>query len=381
MIRSQFLGGLGAALGVGAIDLPVYTATLRIAVVAPQSGDARRLGTQLVGGVRAAVEEQNRLRFQTERAFVFDQFDDHDTAADARVQANFAVDNPDTMAVVGHVSATPTLAALDIYAQARIPLIVPTVTDDRITAHGYQNVFRLPTKDSDEGGLVAGYVLTTGSKAPLVVSQDGDYGPEVATGFVRRASAMHVDAPAVQFSLEKPDYPGAAAAVLAKSPDCVVLAGLVGDMGPLLPALRAKGYAGRVVATQGFFDPATVAPAFVKQAEGLVISTDVPYYRLAPTAVRDVQDYESRYGPLTPVAAYGYAAVQLIQAAVRRTGAANRLSLIRALATGSAYDTVTGSYGFTPSGDVLQPNCYFYRVANGKFAYERQAHPGGFMLK
>ncbi len=380
MIRSQFLAGIGAAPLIGAVDLPIYTATLRVAVVAPQSGDDARVGRQLIAGVRAAVEEQNRLRFQTERAFVFDAFDDHNTPADARVQANFAADNPDTLAVIGHLGAGPTLAALDIYAQARIALIVPTVTDDRLTAHGYQNVFRLPAKDSDEGALVAGYVLSTGSKAPQVVSQDGDYGPEVAAGFIRGAAARHVDAPVTQFPLEKPDYAKTADAILAKSPDCIVLAGLVGDMGPLLPALRAKGYPGRFVATQGFFDAQTVGK-YAKDAEGLVISTNVPYYRLAPTALRDVQDYESRYGPLTPVAAYGYAALQLVQAAVRRTGASNRLTLIRALATGSAYDTVTGSYGFGPSGDVLQPNCYFYRVKDGKFAYERQAHPSGFMLK
>jgi branched-chain amino acid transport system substrate-binding protein len=380
MIRSHFLAGLGAAPLVGAAELPVYTATLRLAVVAPQSGSDARLGRQLVDGVRAAVEDQNRLRFATERAFVFDAFDDRNTAADARVQAGFAANNPDTVVVIGHLAAEPTLAALDVYDQARVPLIVPTVTDDRLTAKGYRNVFRLPAKDSDEGTLVAAYVLSTGAKAPHVVSQDGDYGPEVATGFVRGAAARRVDAAATQFPLERPDYAKTAAAILAKSPDCVVLAGLVGDMGPLLPALRAQGYAGRLVATQGFFDADTVGK-YAKDAEGLVVSTDVPYYRLAPTAIRDVQDYESRYGPLSPVSAYGYAAVQLVRAAVRRTGAANRLTLLRALATGSAFDTMTGSYGFGPSGDQIDPNCYFYRVKDGKFAYERQAHPSGFMLK
>ena len=381
MIRSHFLAGLGSAPLVGAADLPVYTATLRLAVIAPQTGPDARVGRQLIEGVRASVDDQNRLRFQTERAFIVDTFDDRNTAADARVQASFASDNPDTVAIIGHLAATPTLAALDIYNQARIPLIAPTVTDDRLTANGYRNVFRLPAKDSDEGALVAAYVLSTGAKAPQVVSQDGDYGPEVATGFVRGAAARRVDAPATQFPLDKPDYAKTAADILAKSPDCIVLAGLVSDMGPLLPALRAKGYAGRIVATQGFFDARTIGTAYAKDAEGLVISTDVPYYKLAPTAIRDVQDYESRYGPLTPVAAYGYAAVQLVRAAVRRTGASNRLTLIRALTTGSAFDTVTGSYGFGPNGDVLEPNCYFYRVKDGKFAYERQARPSGFMLK
>jgi ABC-type branched-subunit amino acid transport system substrate-binding protein len=113
----------------------------------------------------------------------------------------------------------------------------------------------------------------------------------------------------------------------------------------------------------------------------MVVSSNVPYYPLAPTVARDVSDYQAHYGALTPVAAFGYAAVQLIQLAQRRSGATTRLGMIRALATGGSYDTVTGSYTFSGTGDVFDPNCFFYVVRDGKFAYERQAHRSGFMLK
>ncbi|MEA2720133.1 MAG: branched-chain amino acid transport system substrate-binding protein [Candidatus Eremiobacteraeota bacterium] len=381
MIRSRFLAGIGGVAGATQVaQISPYTATLRFAVVCPQSGPDGRIGRQLLDGVRAAVDEINRQITSFDRALVFDAYDDHNTAADATVQASFATGNPTTQAVIGHISSGTTLATEPAYANAQIPLIVPTVTDDRITARGYRNVFRMPTKDSDEGSLVAAYAITTGSKAPHVVTQDAEYGPDVAAGFVRRAGALRVDAATTQFSVDKPDFAKTASDVLAKIPDCVVLAGNVSDMGPLLKALRAKGYTGRFVATQGFFDAQTIKD-YAKEADGLVVSSSVPYYPLAPTALRDVQFYEQRYGGLTPVAAYGYAAVQLIRLAARRTGATNRLAMIRALLTGGVYDTITGSYTFTPTGDVLDPNCYFYRVKDGKFAYERQAHPSGFMLK
>ncbi|HEX3463668.1 MAG TPA: branched-chain amino acid ABC transporter substrate-binding protein [Candidatus Elarobacter sp.] len=381
MNRGDFITGVGGAAGSTQIaQLQGYTPTLRFALIAPQSGPDARFGRQLRDGVRAAVDEFNRERLLNEPALFYTEYDDHNTPADATVQASFATANTDIVAVIGHLSSGTTLIAEPAYADAQLALIVPTVTDDRITERGYRNVFRLPVKDSDEGGLVAAYVIKSGSKAPHVVTQDGDYGPDVAGGFVRRASSLHVTAGTTQFPLEKPDFNGAANAVLAKSPDCVVLAGNVGDMGPLLKALRAKGYTGRLAATQGFFDAQTVKE-YAAEAEGLVVSTSVPYYPLAPTAVRDVQLYESRYGALTPLAAYGYAAVQLIRLAARRTGASNRLTFLRALATGGTYDTVTGSYIFGATGDVIDPNCYFYRVKDGKFTYERQAHPSGFMLK
>jgi branched-chain amino acid transport system substrate-binding protein len=296
------------------------------------------------------------------------------------VQASFATANPATIAVIGHVSAAATYVAEPAYANAQIALIVPTVTDDRITDRGYRNVFRLPVKDSDEGALVARYVLSTGSKAPVVTTQDGDYGPAVAAGFVRGAGAQHINAPLVQFPLERPELAGVADRILSSRPDCVVLAGNVLDMGPLIKMLRAKAYTGALVATQGFFDAATLK-LDPKDIEGLVVSTNVPYYPLAPIAQRDVQLYQARYGAFPPVTAYGYAAVQLVRLAVRRTSASNRLALVRTLASGGSYDTVTGSYTFGASGDAVDPNCYFYRVTNGKFSYQRQAHPSGFMLK
>jgi branched-chain amino acid transport system substrate-binding protein len=387
MIRAEFLAASGAAgaahfgsAGLGAVPISPYTPTLRFAVVCPQSGPDARIGRQLIDGVRAAADELNRERTSLERALIFDTYDDHNTPADATVQASFATGSADTVAVIGHLSSGATLVTLQSYSNAQVPLIVPTVTDDRITARGFRNVFRLPTKDSDEGSLLAGYVITTGAKAPHVAVQDGDYGADVASGFVRRAGALHVDASVTKFAFEKPDFAKAADAILTHTPDCVVPAGNVADMGGLLRALRAKGFSGRFVASQGFFDAQTVKE-FAKEAEGLVVSSSVPYYPLAPTALRDVQFYEAQYGALTPVAAYGYASVQLIRNAARRTGATNRLAMIRALATGGVYDTVTGSYTFGPSGDVLDPNCYFYRVKAGKFTYERQAHPSGFMLK
>ncbi len=385
MIRAEFLSALGATSVAAAAPAPVqpiqpYTPTMRVAVICPQSGPDRALGLQLVNGVRSACDYLNDQRSSFDRALLFTAFDDHNTAADAIVQAGFATGNPDVLAVVGHMSAGATLAALQAYANAQIALIVPTVTDDRITAKGYRNVFRLPTKDSDEGGLIASYAIATGAKAPLVVTQDSDYGPDVAQGFVRRAAALHVNSVATRFPLDKPDFAAAAAEVLAHTPDLVALAGTADDMGPLIPALRAKGYTGRFVGAQGFFDDQTTK-LYAKAADGMLVATDVPFYPLAPTAVPVVRDFEQRYGALTPVTAFGFAAVQLAYAAQRRTNAGNRLTLLRAIAFSGTLDTITGSYTFGPTGDPLQPNVYFYAVRGGKFVYERQAHTSGFMLK
>ncbi|HEY4441273.1 MAG TPA: branched-chain amino acid ABC transporter substrate-binding protein [Candidatus Elarobacter sp.] len=381
MNRAGFLGAAGSTLAAATQPtLPAFTPTLRIAVVCPQSGVDAQIGRQLIGGVHAAVDYINNNRSSFDRALLYEFYDDRNTAADAVVQASFATGNPDTWATIGHLSAAATLAALPTYNSAQMPLIVPTVTDDRVTNQGYRNVFRLPTKDSDEGGLLAQYAIAGGAKAPHVMTMDADYGPVVADGFVRRASAMKVVVAETKISAAKPDFNSAVADAIVHVPDCIAFAGNVDEMGPLLPLLRERGYTGRFIASQGFFDGTTVAK-YPKESDGMVVSSAVPYYPLAPTAQNDLSDYTARYGPITPVAAYGYAAVQLIYLAQRRSGATSRPLITRAISTGGAFDTVTGSYTFGANGDPFDPNCYFYAIKGGKFVYERQAHRSGFMMR
>jgi ABC-type branched-subunit amino acid transport system substrate-binding protein len=84
---------------------------------------------------------------------------------------------------------------------------------------------------------------------------------------------------------------------------------------------------------------------------------------------------------MTPVAAFGYAAAQMIVTLVRRTGANNRLALARALNAPGLQDTIVGSFSFAPTGDPLDPEVYFYAVHSAKWDYSHAARPTAFLLK
>jgi branched-chain amino acid transport system substrate-binding protein len=386
MKRSSFLNNV---LGAGTIiavpnqitQTPApFTPTLRIAVIAPLSGPLKEYGLQLTDGVQAAVDEQNQTRFQNERAFIFDAYDDQNDPPQALARANFVCGSPDVIATIGHLGAAATLATLNTYSQFVMPLIVPTVTDNRLTNQGYLNVFRLPSSDRDEGQLLGAYAVKTGSKAPHVVHGGDVTGLSLATGFVSRAASLHVAAATTVADFLHSDPAGIARMILAKEPDFVAFAGTVQRLGGIMDALHEAGYTGRFAGTQGFFDQATIA-AHSPACEGMIVSTDVPYFPLAPTALPDVQRYEGRRGKMSPVAGFGYSAVQLLADVMRRTSAVTRISMVRGLTNGGSYDTVMGSYTFGVTGDQIDPNVYFYAVRNGKFAYERQAHSSGFMLR
>jgi ABC-type branched-subunit amino acid transport system substrate-binding protein len=107
----------------------------------------------------------------------------------------------------------------------------------------------------------------------------------------------------------------------------------------------------------------------------------MPYLPFAPATVRWVQDFQQHWGQMDAFAAFGYAATQIIISAVTRTNSTNRAVLVQAIAQGVPMDTMTGTYSFTPFGDPLQPQIYYYTLKDGKFTYLKQAHPSTFMLK
>ena len=381
VIRSQFLSALGATPV--ALTLPSPGAQISLAVVAPLSGSARQTGLQLVAGVQGAIEEYNTYSLQLasgSQTYNVRTYDDENAVANAILQAQFVTGDGTIVAAIGHVNAEATLAAIATYANSSVPLIVPLNTDIRITQTQYRNVFRLPTNDAAEGFLNArAAVKQYQPKVPFLLVQDADYGADVANGFIEGMNQAKITTPYHQFTWDKPNFGAVADKALAATPDFIFLAGTVNDMGGVLPALRAKGYTGPIAASQGFFDQATLKLGAA--ADGLTISTSMPYLPFAPDAVRPVTDYQVRFGPLTPVAAFGYAAAQLVLAAIARTGATARNTLLNALHSGQPTLTVTGNFAFSPTGDTIDPQLYFYGIKDGKMAYLHQAHPSTFMIK
>jgi branched-chain amino acid transport system substrate-binding protein len=377
-LRSHFLAGAGAITVAAAF--PNVTPSVSIGVCAPFSGDARAIGRRLADGVQGAINAANERAGQLGRTYALRTYDDQNTAANALLQSSFATGDSSVLGMVGHVNTDCTLQALSNYGPAQMPLIVPFGTDDRLTATQFHCVFRLPTKDTFEGQIFARTVYEQKKpKLPYVFVQDAEYGADVADGFLGVMTERKVAAQFQQFHYEGADFGKIVDTALAAQPDYVFLAGTVGDMGPIVATLRTKGYTGEIGASQGFFDPATAKLG--DAAEGMMVSTSMPYLPFAPATVTDRTEFEAHFGRIDPYAAFGYAAGQVLISAIGRSNGVARNTVVTALAQGVPIDTMVGQYSFTPFGDAVQPQLYYYTVSKGALVYAHAAHPSGFMIK
>lgn len=382
MDRKRFLQttGAGAAwLLPGRTLAQTFQQQITIGINVPLTGAMAGAGQQIVDGVRAAVIETNLYQGTFGSVFGLRTFDDLDVLAQIIENAQFATSDASIVALIGGLDGKLTTAALPSYANVQMPLLVPGSTANALTERGYRNVWRLPTKDGTEGQLFARFLSKRGKpKIAIAVTQDGDYGSDVASGFINQATALGIQSEGYIFAWDKPDYTGAAKGILAKKPDYIYLCGETKDLGPLLPALKSAGYAGRYGASEGFYNQATL-DTYGSALDGAFVSTSFPPLERAPDVANTLADFRT-HATVTALSAFSYAAAQIIIAASRRTGATNRLAMLSALQTPISYDTVIGSLQFGSDGDTIDPNLYFYTITNGAFKFTAPSHPTAFLL-
>jgi branched-chain amino acid transport system substrate-binding protein len=380
MLRSDFLHGITMlATGAAAPAAQTFVPQSNIGVNVPLTGQLAQYGQEIVRGVQAAVDETNRYTSTLTRAWGVRTFDDQNNVAVATSNVFVAASDPSVIGMVGDLSADVTIKALPSYANANFALVVPASTADAITAGNFRNVFRLPTKDSDEGRLFARAVLQKRAPATvLAVVVDGDFGLDTAKAFVAQAKSDKHTADVVTIGA-KADPKNTAAVLLAHKPGYVFLSGRPERLGPVAAEMRAQGYQGEFGLGDGFYIPATT-DTYAKPLDGALVATSEPPLDRVPTIVPILNDFRSEVGAITAFSAYGYAAAQLLILASQRGSATNRFQLLTQLQSGGAYNLLVGQYAFGFSGDATLPNIYLFRVTADGFKFAQSAVPTGFAV-
>jgi branched-chain amino acid transport system substrate-binding protein len=390
MKRRAFLAATAAAAAAGMAPARAqiyspqnpqqYLQQLTIALNVTLSGEHQHFGEEVVKGAQAAIDETNRFTTLLSRVFGIRTLDDRNQAALAISNVSVFQADPSVLAVIGNLTADMTIAALPRYANANFAVVVPTVTADSITERGYHNVYRLPTKDYTAGGLFARSVLDQKHGiAAIAIALDGDYGYDVARGFVAQAKSAHFPADTLLFPKDKTDPAAAARAVLDRSPNYVFLSGKTAELGPIAAAMRLNGYAGDFGASDGFYNADTIN-TYATVLAGSTVASSLPPLERVPSIVSLLNDFQHEVGSITAFSAYGYAAAQLLISASQRGSSTNRFSLLTAMQQGGVFNTLVGQYNFTITGDPLIPNIYLYTIDKEGFKFSAPAIRSGFVV-
>ena len=381
-VRAMGLVALALAASALAGCGPTDPARVRAERAAQADGDlvvgvAWPWETRTVGhyaeGLEMAVEELNAAGGVLGRPVRLVRADDGESVDGGRLVAQRLADDPDVVAVIGHLNSHVSIPAADIYERGGLLMVSPASTAPELTRRGYSRVFRIVHDDEDVGREMVDLAADRGWRSVYVVYVRTAYGEGLASAFETAAIDRRVDV--VGRAAYGADGSGLEALVEdvrqardAQGLDAVFLAGVPPEAGAAIAALRAGGVGAPVFGGDAL-DTVELLESAGGAAEGVYVASVFHPDDPRPETQAFREAFEARFGEAPDSwAARGYEAVRVLAEAMERAGSAVPDDVAAALRAGDVHG-VAGPYAFDDKGDVVGKRLVTAVVRGGRFEY------------
>ncbi len=325
-------------------------------------------------GLDMAVAEINASGGVRGRRIVLEREDDHESVDEGELVAQRLANDPDVVAVIGHLQSYVSVPASAIYDLSGLLMIAPTATDPELTAHGYSRVFRATFTDTEVGRQMAEYAARQGYERIGIYYIRSDYGRNLANAFEERANDLGLSIP-VRQSYE----PNAPRGSDSFGPtlrgwsevglDAIFLAGEVPSAARAIVAAREQGITVPILGGDAMSSRELISVAG-SAAEGTVVATAFHADEPRPEVRQFAAAFEERYGaPPDAGSALGYDVIRLLAAAIERAGTTIPDSVAGALHSLHDWKGVTGTFAFDSVGNLVRRPIAKMVVRDGAFEY------------
>ena len=355
--------GVSLVLPAQAADVP----PVRLGLVVPTAADAGPVAQSMRRAADMAVGDWSlRLGRRIELIVKEDAFDPRQAVVTAESFVQEGV-----WGVVGHIYSSTSISASAVYHEAGVPLVAPTATHPRLTAQGFDNVFRVSGRDDQQALVAAEFVvLRVKARRGAVVHDRTEYGRGLVETF-RRELARRAARPVVaEESLAQGDrdFTTQVARLREARPDAVYFGGIFREAGHLVRQCRQAGVQAAFVSGDAVLDPEFVSLAGEEAAAGAYL-TFAPDPRLVDSARPLIQQYESRYGSLGPHVLSTYDAVgvllRAIQAAKPGDSSRDELGKVVGAIRARPYQGALGMLRWDKNGDLTPAPYAVYVTKRG----------------
>ena len=341
--------------------------------VGPTSGAIAHLGKDNENGAVLAIEELNAAGVTIGGKKVTLKLLAEDDAADPKQGTSVAQKLADAKVngVVGHLNSGTTIPASRIYNEAGIPQVSPSATNPKYTRQGFNTAFRLVADDTQLGGTLGRYAVSTlKGKAIAVIDDRTAYGQGVAEEFSKAVTAAGGKLVAKEFTNDKAtDFNSILTTIKGKKADVVFFGGMDAVAGPMLRQMKSLGINAKFMGGDGICstelvklagDAVTDNQVFCAEAGGVEgkgkVSMEAFKAKFKTRFKSDVQVY----------APYVYDGVKLMVASMVKAGSSDPAKYLPVLAATKDYAGVTGPITFDKKGDIKNGALTLKTIKGGK---------------
>ncbi|MDR1831412.1 MAG: ABC transporter substrate-binding protein [Fusobacteriaceae bacterium] len=346
--------------------------TIKIGVFEPLTGENGGGGSQEVDGIKYANQVYPEVLGKKVELVIVDNKSDK---AEAVVAATRLVEKEKVVAVIGSYGSGVSIAAGDIFRNAKVPAMGASCTNPMVT-EGNEFYFRACFLDPFQGTVLANYAIAQGKKKAAVITQLGDdYSTGLGSFFTREFKKLGGEIVAdQQFQTNEQDFNSILTNAKSAGADVIFAPSSIVSAGLIIKQAKALGISALIMGGDTWENESIIQVAG-DAAEGVVLSTFFDENNSAATAeakkfVPGFKGFLGGKDPIIPaVAALGYDAYFVILDAIKRAGSTDGEAIRKALTETKGLEGVTGSFQFDENGDAQKDFAVIKVIKGGKFEY------------
>ena len=362
---------LGTVLAIAA-QTPVFAQNKAVAIgyQAPLTGENAQYGILFRNSATMAVETFNKSGKLPGVTIVL-KFED--SKGDAKDGVNIAkkfVDDTQIVGVLGDFSSTVSMAAAQVYKEAKMPQLSQTASHpDYVKISEWQ--FRNITTQAYEGPFVARWAMGNPHlKKFAIVGIQNDWGQSAVQNFADGVKANGGEVVSTEFfNPGTRDFRAILTKVARERPDAVYMAMFYEDGAAFLQQRLQMGVKTPVFATSSLYSPKVIELAG-PAANELFLSSTFMKEDSSPNVQAYVKEYTARYkSEPDQFSAQAFDATNIMLDAIVRAGGAGatRQKVRDALAATKNFPGVTGNTTFDPVTREPSKTLARMQIRDGRF--------------
>jgi branched-chain amino acid transport system substrate-binding protein len=297
--------------------------TLKIGSMSPLTGPYAADGNDIRQGVETAIAEWEAKG----GVLGFDKIEylPQDSACDGKqaVSAANKLVNLGVAGVVGAYCSSATIPASQVLNEAKVVMITPASTNEKVTERGFKYMFRACGRDDDQAKVVVRFLTEELKVKKVALVDDKTTYTQGLAENIKKFGQGKLDVVAHEHVNQgDKDFSGVLTKIKSKNPDVLYMS-LYNPEGNLM-AIQAKrlGLKAALMSEDAVYHPNYLKVA--KEAgEGTYFTFGQPPDQGIPEVGKFLSAYTAKYGQPGSYSAYAYDAANILLGAIAKAGANN----------------------------------------------------------
>ncbi len=351
--------------------------TIKVGEYASLTGKEAGFGQTCHHGIVLAIEEINAAGGLLGKQIELITEDDQTKAGESATAVKKLISRDRVVALIGEASSTRSLEGGPIAQAARVPMIAPASTNEKVTQIG-DYIFRVCFIDPFQGTVMAKFATEDMKvrKVAVLASVSNAYSLGLARSFKETFTAAGGQIVAEKsFSEGDKDFRAQLTAVKAAGADAVFVPSYYTEAALIVRQARDLGITVPFIGGDGWEDPLLLQIGG-EALNGCFYSTHFSAQNTEPIVATFVGKYKARWNGEEPgaFAALGYDSVQVLADAIKRAGTTDGPKLRDALAATKDVQGVTGRTTLDAQRNASKP-ATIIAINHGKPQFHRTVAP------